>query len=56
MKRLSGIYPLCFLLILIFSNPAYAKTLILDGDLESRIKMSQQISFGCPAGGKDTNF
>ncbi len=56
MKRLSGIYLFCFLLILIFSNPAHAKTLILDGDLESRIKMSQQISFDVQQGVKTLTF
>ncbi|MDI6744968.1 MAG: transglutaminase-like domain-containing protein [Thermodesulfovibrionales bacterium] len=56
MKRLSGIYPLCFLLILIFYNPAHAKTLILDGDLESRIKTSQQISFDVQQSVKSLTF
>ena len=36
--------------------PCSAKTLILDGDLESRIKMSQQISFDVQQGVKTLTF
>ena len=48
---------LCLCFIIIFSPlPSSAKTLILDGDLESRIKMSQQISFDVQQGVKTLTF
>lgn len=48
---------LCLCFIIIFSPlPSAAKTLILDGDLESRIKMSQQISFDVQQGVKTLTF
>lgn len=47
----------CLCFIIIFSPlPSAAKTLILDGDLESRIKMSQQISFDVQQGVKTLTF
>jgi len=47
-----------FLCIVAFFSPlpCSAKTLILDGDLESRIKMSQQISFDVQQGVKTLTF
>ncbi|MCG2710710.1 MAG: transglutaminase domain-containing protein [Thermodesulfovibrionales bacterium] len=48
---------LCLCFIIIFSPlPSAAKTLILDGDLESRIRMSQQISFDVQQGVKTLTF
>lgn len=46
---------LCFIIIFL-PLPSAAKTLILDGDLESRIKMSQQISFDVQQGVKTLTF
>ena len=44
-------------MVAVFSPlPCSAKTLILDGDLESRIKMSQQISFDVQQGVKTLTF
>lgn len=46
---------LCFIIIFL-PLPSSAKTLILDGDLESRIRMSQQISFDVQQGVKTLTF
>ncbi|OGW32660.1 MAG: transglutaminase, partial [Nitrospirae bacterium GWD2_44_7] len=44
-------------MVAVFSPlPCSAKTLILDGDLESRIKMSQQVSFDVQQGVKTLTF
>ncbi|HBG92280.1 MAG: transglutaminase [Nitrospirae bacterium GWF2_44_13] len=56
-KRLMAILIIFLCMVAVFSPlPCSAKTLILDGDLESRIKMSQQVSFDVQQGVKTLTF